>query len=109
MVPGGIPSTETDLEDTDDELEMHKKQEHYILAALSKMTHLESFVWSCNHSPISIDLLWPMLIKCHTLKDVQINDNLVFSPMPDQEDAPSPLVVRVFFTLRFLDSLVTGS
>ncbi|KAF5378220.1 hypothetical protein D9757_009150 [Collybiopsis confluens] len=80
MVPGGISSTETDLEDTDDELGIHEKQERYLINALSKMTHLESFVWSCNHSPISIDLLWPMLLKCHTLKEVEFSDNMVFSP-----------------------------
>ncbi|KAJ3974337.1 hypothetical protein EV361DRAFT_895217 [Lentinula raphanica] len=85
MVPGGISSTETDLEDTDDELGMHEKHERYLLNALVKMTHLESFVWSCNHSPISIDVLWPVLLRCHTLEEVQINDNMVFSPAVVEE------------------------
>lgn len=99
MVPGGISSTETDLEDTDDELGMHEKQEQYLLDALNKMTHLESFVWSSNHSPISIDVLWPMLLKCRTLKEVEINDNLVFSPMLDDEtDGNTPNVAVVSFT-----------
>ncbi|KAF8828392.1 hypothetical protein HHX47_DHR4000467 [Lentinula edodes] len=88
MVPGGISSTETDLEDTDDELAMHIKQEQYLLDALSKMAHLESFIWSCNHSPISIDTFWPILLKIHALKEVEINDNMVFAPMvvADEED-----------------------
>ncbi|KAJ3809567.1 hypothetical protein F5876DRAFT_89383 [Lentinula aff. lateritia] len=84
MVPGGISSTETDLEDTDDELAMHIKQEQYLLDALSKMAHLESFIWSCNHSPISIDTFWPILLKIHALKEMEINDNMVFAPMARQ-------------------------
>ncbi|KAE9407561.1 hypothetical protein BT96DRAFT_1014113 [Gymnopus androsaceus JB14] len=100
LVPGGISSTETDLEETDDELEMHEKQEQFLLAALGKMTHLESLIWRCNHSPISIDVLWPMLIKCHTLKEVEINDNLVFSPVfDDKENAPSLSVARELKTV----------
>ncbi|KAJ3887448.1 hypothetical protein GG344DRAFT_55688 [Lentinula edodes] len=95
MVPGGISSTETDLEDTDDELAMHIKQEQYLLDALSKMAHLESFIWSCNHSPISIDTFWPILLKIHALKEVEINDNMVFAPMVvadeegEDEDVPA--------------------
>ncbi|KIK62739.1 hypothetical protein GYMLUDRAFT_41652 [Collybiopsis luxurians FD-317 M1] len=100
MVPGGISSTETDLEDTDDELGMHEKHEQYLLDALSKMSHLESFAWSCNHSPISIDLLWPMLLKCHTLREVEINDNLVFSPVTNDESEGDSPNVAVAHELR---------
>ncbi|TFY62090.1 hypothetical protein EVJ58_g4085 [Rhodofomes roseus] len=79
-VPSDILNTDTDLESTDDELGMHDKQERVLVSALARMTALESFVWSCGHSPISIDQVWPTLLKCQSLKNVQINDNLVFAP-----------------------------
>ncbi|KAH9932343.1 uncharacterized protein B0H18DRAFT_987658 [Fomitopsis serialis] len=79
-VPSDILTSDTDLESTDDELGMHDKQERILVSALTRMTALESFVWSCSHSPISIDLVWPTLRKCQALKNVQINDNLVFAP-----------------------------
>lgn len=91
-VPSDILSTDTDLESTDDELSMHDKQERILASALTKMTALQSFTWSCSHSPISIDHLWPTLLRCQTLRDVQINDNLVFAPADlsaaeEQEDS----------------------
>ncbi|KIK62743.1 hypothetical protein GYMLUDRAFT_990145 [Collybiopsis luxurians FD-317 M1] len=64
---------------------MHKKHEQYLLDALSRMSHLELFAWSCNHLPISINLLWPILLKYHTLREVEIDDNLVFSPGTNNE------------------------
>ncbi|KAG6834085.1 hypothetical protein H0H93_012057, partial [Arthromyces matolae] len=79
MVPSGILNSDTDLESTDDELGLHDKQEKYLVAALSKMTDLGSFFWSCNHSPISIDNVWPTLTRCQSLKEIDISDNLVFS------------------------------
>jgi hypothetical protein len=79
FLPPGILVSETDLESTDDELGLHDKQERYLVAALTKMTALSAFIWSCNHSPISIDNIWPTLLKCHSLREVEINDNLVFS------------------------------
>ncbi|KAF5349741.1 hypothetical protein D9757_014553 [Collybiopsis confluens] len=104
VVPGGVSSTdtdsETDLEDTDDELAKHEKQERYLLNALSKMTHLESFVWSCSHLPISIDLLWPMLLKCHTWKEVDISDNVVFSSVVDDESEGQTSKLAVARELR---------
>ncbi|KAJ7595711.1 hypothetical protein C8J56DRAFT_774826 [Mycena floridula] len=80
LIPAGIMVTDTDLESTDDELGRHEKQERYIVAALVKMSSLTSFSWSCNHSPISIENVWPTLLKCYSLKQVEINDNLVFGP-----------------------------
>ncbi|CCM01344.1 uncharacterized protein FIBRA_03394 [Fibroporia radiculosa] len=80
-VPSDILVSETDLESTDDELAMHTKQERYLVSALSRMSALHSFVWSCNHSPISIDNIWPILLRCQTLKQVGINDNLIFTPV----------------------------
>lgn len=89
-VPSGIAASDTDLESTDDELVMHQKHERYLVAALGKMTAISSFVWNCNHSPISIDDIWPTLLKTDTLQHVEINDNLVFSgpkaSLPDQTD-----------------------
>jgi hypothetical protein len=102
-VPSGILVSDTDLESTDDELGMHAKQERYLVAALTKMNALASFSWSCNHSPISIDNVWPTLLKCNSLRQVDIHDNLVFSPLaPDQGRASEsnrkrrrPVVVRI--------------
>jgi hypothetical protein len=79
-IPPGILISDTDLESTDDELTLHTKQERYLVSALSKMTALQVFVWSCNHSPMSIDNIWPTFLKCHSLKEVEINDNLIFNP-----------------------------
>ncbi|KZT66597.1 hypothetical protein DAEQUDRAFT_730009 [Daedalea quercina L-15889] len=90
-VPSDILATDTDLESSDDELSMHGKQERILSSALTRMTALESFVWSSSHSPISMDHIWPTLLKCQTLKDVQINDNLVFAPseLPATEEQAS--------------------
>jgi hypothetical protein len=73
-----ILTTDSDLESTDDELSMHAKQERFLVSALSRMTALQSFAWGCNHSPISIDDVWPTLLKCQSLQEVEINNNLVF-------------------------------
>ena len=86
IVPPGILLSDTDLESTDDELGLHDKQERYLVSALTKMAALSSFSWSCNHSPISIDNVWPTLLKCQSLREVEINDNLVFSEVAAMED-----------------------
>lgn len=86
MVPAGIMASDTDLESTDDELAIHEKQERYLVSALARMTSLSAFSWSCNHSPICIDNIWPTLLKCHTLRQVEINDNLVFSSSYEGEE-----------------------
>lgn len=78
MVPSGILMTDTDLESTDDELGLHAKQERFLVAALTKMSSLSTFTWSCNHSPISIDNVWPTLLKCRSLGGVHIKDNMIF-------------------------------
>ena len=67
-VPSDVRSTDTDLESTDDELGMHDKQERILASALAKMSALQSFTWSCSHAPISIDHIWPTLLRCHALK-----------------------------------------
>ena len=87
LIPRGILASDTDLESTDDELRMHTKQERFLVSALNRTTALHSFVWSCNHSPISIDNVWPTLLKCQSLRDVEINDNLVFGPVEDQQES----------------------
>ncbi|KAF8835382.1 hypothetical protein BDN67DRAFT_937975 [Paxillus ammoniavirescens] len=80
VLPSDITATDTDLESSDDELTMHSKRERYLTSALTKMTALRSFNWSCNHSPISIDSIWATLMKCQTICDVIISDNLIFGP-----------------------------
>ncbi|KAK7060342.1 hypothetical protein VNI00_001107 [Paramarasmius palmivorus] len=86
IVPAGITTTDTDLESTDDELGMHLKQERFLVAALNRMTHLAQFVWSSNHSPISLDGILPSLLTKPTLKEIEINDNVMFSPLGDDEE-----------------------
>lgn len=83
IIPSDILISDTDLESTDDELAMHAKQERYLVSALTKMCALRSFFWSCNHSPISIDNVWPTLLKCHSLGELEINDNMIFSVYAD--------------------------
>ncbi|KDQ53727.1 hypothetical protein JAAARDRAFT_136652 [Jaapia argillacea MUCL 33604] len=90
FIPRGILTSDTDLESTDDELGMHVKQERYLVAALLKMTALQSFIWSCNHSPMCIDDVWPTLMKFQSLREVEINDNLVFSGSRREEGASEP-------------------
>jgi hypothetical protein len=57
--PPGISTSKTDLQSSDNELGLHDKQEQYLISALTKMSALQSFSWSCNHSQISIDHVWP--------------------------------------------------
>lgn len=85
-IPMGILTSDSDLESTDDELSMHAKQERFLVSAVNRMTALQSVVWSCNHSPISIDTLWPTLLKCQSLQEVEINDNLVFGAYAQNTD-----------------------
>ncbi|EKM56288.1 uncharacterized protein PHACADRAFT_253334 [Phanerochaete carnosa HHB-10118-sp] len=80
VLPSGISTTDTDLESTDDELGLHVKHERFLVSALTRMTTLRSFTWSCNHSPISMEQVWPALLKCRTLSHIEINDNLLFAP-----------------------------
>ncbi|KAK7057759.1 hypothetical protein R3P38DRAFT_2842894 [Favolaschia claudopus] len=89
IIPSDILNSDTDMDSTDDELGMHDKQERFLVGALNKMTSLHSFIWACNHSPISIDNVWPTLLKCHSLKEVDISDNLVFSNGGDSTDSDS--------------------
>ena len=104
IVPPGILLSDTDLESTDDELGLHDKQERYLVSALTKMTALSSFSWSCNHPPISIDNIWPTLLKCQSLREIDINDNLVFSEATteDRERTRNSVVVSL---LMFNDVL----
>ncbi|KAF9549265.1 hypothetical protein CPC08DRAFT_648247 [Agrocybe pediades] len=80
LVPKGIMQGDTDLESTDDELTMHSKQERFLAAALTRMTGLKEFKWSCNHSPISIANVWPtLMMRAANLKSINICDNLIFA------------------------------
>ncbi|KAJ7712273.1 hypothetical protein B0H16DRAFT_1625449 [Mycena metata] len=89
LIPSDILNSDTDMESTDDELGMHEKQERFLVGALGKMTSLASFTWACNHSPISIDNVWPTLLKCHSLQEVDISDNLAFSDAATAESESS--------------------
>ncbi|KAJ7180580.1 hypothetical protein C8R46DRAFT_1069873 [Mycena filopes] len=85
LIPSDILNSDTDMDSTDDELGMHEKQERFLVGALGKMTSLASFTWACNHSPISIDNVWPTLLKCHSLQEVDISDNLAFSKAAESD------------------------
>ncbi|TFK47231.1 hypothetical protein OE88DRAFT_1666587 [Heliocybe sulcata] len=87
MIPRGIRTSDTDLESTDDELGMHAKQERFLISALAQMTSIQTFVWSCNHCPLSMSDIWPILLKCPSLKEVRICDNLLFNASQDSENA----------------------
>lgn len=76
---------------------MHAKQERYLAAALARMTALVSFTWSCSHLPISVESLWPILMKCQTLQQVTVKDNLVFSPDNDDESSAARKKRQVVF------------
>jgi hypothetical protein len=76
-----ISQRDTDLENTDDELRMHSKQEKYLAEALVHMTGLQEFKWACNHSPISIAHVWPtLMVRASNLRTLEICDNLLFGP-----------------------------
>ncbi|KAG6829117.1 hypothetical protein H0H87_012611 [Tephrocybe sp. NHM501043] len=110
IVPPDILSSDTDLESTDDELGLHDKQERFLVSALTKMTALISFSWSCNHSPISIDNVWPTLLKCQSLQEVDISDNLIFSMPPgsDEHKQRKQFVVSIpLYTMAPLVTVVT--
>lgn len=85
IIPSGITTTDTDVESTDDELEIHTKQEKLLVSAVARMHSLQSFKWSRTHSLISIASLWPILLKCPLLNHVDLNDNTMFSPLEDQD------------------------
>jgi len=85
IVPSGITTTDSDVESTDDELEIHAKQEKLLVSAVSRMHSLQSFKWSCTHSLISIASLWPTLLKCPQLSLVDLNDNTMFLAPEDQD------------------------
>lgn len=97
LIPSDIVLTDTDVESSDDELGVQVKQEKLLTAALSKMTSLGEFVWSCNHSLISLHEIWPTLFKFHSLESVELNDNIIFGPTANDSESSSAkrrLVVR---------------
>ncbi|KAL1744886.1 hypothetical protein HDZ31DRAFT_37623 [Schizophyllum fasciatum] len=77
---------EAALESTDDELGRHEKQGRFLARALARMVNLTELVWSSNHSPASVDGVWPTLLKhCSSLREVRVQDNLVFAPFIGEE------------------------
>ena len=101
VVPSDISMSDTDLESTDDELGLHHKQERFLASALAKMTGLRSLSWFCNHSPISIDRVWPTIMKCISLTDVEISDNLIFCRFKQDEDTSA---IRQTNTVRVVSA-----
>ena len=94
-IPSDIMTTDTDLESTDDELALHDKQERFVVAALGRMTALQSFKWSCNHSLVAFERVWPALVKCQSVSEVEVNDNLIFQALPvDDSDASTAVASR---------------
>lgn len=84
VVPRGISQRDTDLDSTDDELRVrgiHAKQERYLINALQRMTGLKEFKWSCNHSPISVQRIWPTLMEKSgsSLEKMSVCNNLIFT------------------------------
>lgn len=111
-LPADIMKTDTDIESSDDELALHSKQERLLISALTKMTGLKSFRWSCNHSSISIESIWATLMKCQTLSQVTITDNLVFLPYNPDNAKPAnakscPVVSLAIFTSSFFLSAIS--
>ncbi|KAH9848981.1 hypothetical protein C2E23DRAFT_936547 [Lenzites betulinus] len=100
VVPPGIERTETDLEETGDELGMHATQERWLVRALERMTALRSVKWECTHSLVAFESVWPALAKCGSIEEVEVHDNLVFHSTSEEtsaEDAskkPNQLVLR---------------
>lgn len=104
-VPSDVLATDTELESSDDELTMHAKQGRLFISALAKMTRLNAFVWSCNHSLMSLHSIWPTLLKCQSLRSVEISDNLVFGPAPENSDSKNskrPMIVSFDYSLTIL-------
>lgn len=106
IVPTGITTTDTDVESTDDELEIHAKQEKLLVSAIARMHSLQTFKWSCTHSLVSIVCLWSTLLKCPQLNHVDLNDNTMFLPLEDRDSSEEegessrvkkPSVVRPYF------------
>lgn len=113
VLPTDIMKTDTDIESSDDELMLHSKQEKLLVSALNKMTALQSFQWSCNHSTISIDNVWETLMRRQTLSQVTVSDNLVFLPYTSDKAKPakpksipvvSPVISTAFFSPERHDS-----
>jgi len=81
--PDLLLQSDTDLESSDDELSMHGKQTRVFVSALTRMTCLDAFVWSCGHPLVSLHDVWPTLLRwCATLRDFQINDASIFNVKP---------------------------
>ena len=79
---------DTDLESSDDEVNLRNdKLTKVLLTAISRMARLETFTWSCNHSLVLLQSIWPTLLKCSSLKSVDINDNLIFGPLDPSSES----------------------
>ncbi len=111
--------SDTDLESSDDELSMHGKQTRVFVSALTRMTRLDAFVWSCGHPLVSLHDVWPTLLRwCATLRNFQINDASIFNVKPSdaseddtrkrQQAAKRKLTVRrsiIYLSNSFLNGI----
>lgn len=93
-LPRTIGQRDTDFDSTDDEVKakgIHGKQERYLVNALKKMTGLKEIKWSCNHSPIPLERVWPIVAQtCGlTLQKMDTCNNLIFSASSDDESESS--------------------
>ncbi|KAI0634680.1 hypothetical protein C8Q77DRAFT_1103526 [Trametes polyzona] len=94
---------ETEWEETENERGMlvHRRQERWLVRALERMTALRSVKWECGHSLVAFESVWPALVKCGSIEEVEVNDNHIFHAAAEDsssgEDAapkPRPLVLR---------------
>ena len=78
---------DTDLESSGDELGgVHVKQEKWLLAALARMTALRSVRWACSHSLVGFEGVWAALVRGGGVCEVEVEDNVVFQPDPEEGD-----------------------
>ncbi|GJJ10677.1 hypothetical protein Clacol_004904 [Clathrus columnatus] len=82
LIPNRVVVEETDTCNRDIAIDSYVIQQRLIIEALTRMTTLSTFSWSCNTSLISFDDVSPTLFTCEMLKEVDITDNRAFSPCP---------------------------
>jgi hypothetical protein len=62
-----------------DPLNIHEQREALFIKALSSLTALTNFVWGSSHSPINMEHLWDLLVRCEYLKVVEIMNSQLFT------------------------------
>lgn len=97
LIPARV-AEEADI--CNEDLDSYIVQQRLIVEALTQMTTLSLFSWSCNSSLISFDDVSPTLFTCEMLKEVEISDNHIFSPRPmnEQEENGGTSIARNHLT-----------